>query len=92
MFCFLSIVIYVRNNCLNFTIVHFRNENELETKIDSLAKEIISQTGSAWMTETTGAARPVVAESRPKELENKVSRAFRHCITGKFLAESGMTS
>ena len=67
----------------------YRNESELETKIDSLAKEIISQTGSDWMTKATGTARPVVAESRPKELENKVSRAFKHCATGQFLAESG---
>ena len=33
--------------------------------------------------------RPAVAESRPKDLENKVSRAFKHCSTGQFLAESG---
>ena len=33
--------------------------------------------------------RPAVAEIRPKALENKVSRAFKHCVTGKFLAESG---
>lgn len=68
--------------------LNFRDESNLETKIDSLAKEIISQTGSSWMT-SAGPARPTIADQRPQELHNKVSRAFKHCLTGKFLAESG---
>ncbi|XP_066910176.1 uncharacterized protein [Clytia hemisphaerica] len=72
--------------------MNFRDDSQLETKIDSLAKEIISQTGSDWMKGVTGStARPAVAESRPKDLEDKVSRAFKHCSTGQFLAESGQT-
>ena len=73
----------------NFYCFH-RNEENLETKIDSLAKEIISQAGSDWTLEETGSARPKIADVRPSELHNQVSRAFEHCITGKFLAESGM--
>lgn len=68
--------------------MNFRNDQQLETKIDSLAKEIITQTGSDWM-EKVGTARPKIAEKRPEELQNKVSRAFKHCQTGRFLAESG---
>lgn len=71
-----------------FEYISCRDESNLETKIDSLAKEIISQTGSSWMT-SAGPARPTIADQRPQELHNKVSRAFKHCLTGKFLAESG---
>lgn len=48
----------------------FRNDAKLETKIDSLAKEIISQTGSDWMV-ATRTARPTVAETRPKHWKIK---------------------
>ena len=39
----------------------FRNEKNLDVKIDSLAKEIMSQVGNEWMTEI-GQKRPQVAE------------------------------
>ena len=86
-YCVLGTNLYLRC-CEIFTFFYYRNEDNIETKIDSLAKEIISQTGSNWM-EQIGDERPAVAEVRPKELHNKVSRAFKHCITGQFLAESG---
>ena len=71
-----------------FCKFEFRNEKNLDVKIDSLAKEIMSQVGNEWMTEI-GQKQPQVAEKRPAALQNKVSRAFKHSITGEFLAESG---
>ncbi|XP_065054664.1 uncharacterized protein LOC135683358 isoform X2 [Rhopilema esculentum] len=61
----------------------FRPDADLAKSISSLTKEIMHTTqGQLEKTEPTIAA---VA----KELETRPGRAFKHLITGKFLAESG---
>ena len=63
-----------------------RPGSDLAKSISSLTKEIMHTTqGQLEKTEPTIAA---VA----KELEAKPGRAFKHLITGKFLAESGTST
>ena len=58
----------------------------MEKKIDSLADEILSQTGKSWL---DGAVIKTSEAPRPKELQDKTNRAFRHALSEKFLCESG---
>lgn len=68
--------------------IDFRSTDNLPTRIKSLAQEIIQQAGDKL---TIGAPNPTAgAAAMPQAvLEKKPGRAFRHKLTGKYLAESG---
>ena len=62
------------------------NENELETKIESLAKQIMPKTSSDWVTKTTGEA--VIIESKTNKLENKMKRDLTYTKSSREHFES----
>ncbi|XP_074655014.1 uncharacterized protein LOC141908741 [Tubulanus polymorphus] len=62
--------------------IDFRNESNLDTRIDSLAKEIVHAGGNAVQSAISPESAAPVTHAKP-------GRAFRHKLTGKYLAESG---
>lgn len=66
--------------------INFRDDSNLDDKIDSLASEILTQTGRSWL---DGVAIKTEEAVRPEELNDKTNRAFKHANTGEFLCESG---
>ncbi|CAD5124205.1 unnamed protein product [Dimorphilus gyrociliatus] len=63
--------------------IDFRENNNMEKRIQSLAKEIVHRVGE----NVTKMTRPQKAVSAPPAV--KPGRAFKHKLQGKYLAESG---